>query len=583
MKIGFIGFGKSVHRYHMPFVDKVENIEVVGYYTRGNSTFEMPYPGTEHLKRFATVEELLASEADLIVVCTSVLHYEFSKQALESGKHVLCEKPLCNTLEQANELYKIAKQNKLLLSPYQNRRFDTDFVSVFEQIESGKLGQVAEIISNHTQDRFVASNQKSNKYNGMVYGHAVHFLDQIVSKYGQPEDVVYDITNQRDFLYGGTGDIDDYYHIQLIYNNLRVGVNFNAIAVKAPPRFVVYGSTATLEKYGIDCQEYYLKQGRYLDDPEFGFIPKSEYPVIYNRDGRIDTIEVENKDYTQFYQLIQDAVDNKGSMPVSEHEAKVVINIMETMVEGREYKKLKTGDNMEKILNFRLLAEDLVNKEGKKIKNIYRSADVSSASASDIDYLCKLGITDIIDLRSDEEITNLIDSDDITVTNIDIIGNGKQNDVGKIAVPDLAELMIDLYQNQFVATNGFTTELNHILNLDGSPFLFHCTAGKDRTGITGAILMHILGFSYEDIKREYLKIDDELVNVIMAKVMEQLEGHQMTIDKEVLLAIASVSESFLEAFLLGITDEYGTIDKYVETKLQINEQTIESLKSFYLE
>lgn len=56
MKAGFIGFGKSVHRYHMPFIDVIEDIEVAGYYTRGSKVFDMPYPGTEKLRRFETIE-----------------------------------------------------------------------------------------------------------------------------------------------------------------------------------------------------------------------------------------------------------------------------------------------------------------------------------------------------------------------------------------------------------------------------------------------------------------------------------------------------------------------------------------------
>lgn len=583
MKVGFIGFGKSVHRYHMPFIAKVPEIEVIGYYTRGSRKFEMPYPGTEAFTRFETIEQLLESEIDLVIICSSAMHYEFSCQALANGKHVLCEKPLCDSLAQAEELYTLAKQNDLILCPYQNRRFDSDFLSVMDVINSGKLGTVAEIISNHTQDRLVPSNAKSTKYNGMVYGHAVHFIDQIVSVYGQPLDVVYDIANQRDYLFRGEGTIDDYYHIQLIYKHLRVGVNFNAIALKEPPRFVVYGSRATLEKYGIDRQEYYLKQGRYAEDPEFGFVPESEYPQIYYPDKSQERVPVKVSDYSRFYKQLLLAVGGKAEVPVSSFEAKVVINIMETIVNKKQYKQLNIGEDMEKILNFRLLGEGTVNKEGRRIKNIYRSADVSMASGKDIERLNELGINNIIDLRSDEEITTLIDSTDINVKNIDIIGNGKQNEVDKIKIPDLAQLMIDLYQKDFINTDGFSTEIEHIVSLEGSPFLFHCTAGKDRTGITGAILMHILGFSYQDIKNEYLKIDENLVQVMINKMMTQFDSIPSDIDAQSLRAVASVSEAFLEAYLLGITDSYGTVDKYVETKLKITDETIAKLKAAYLD
>lgn len=340
MKVGFIGFGKSVHRYHMPFIDVIDSIEVVGYWARGRSQFDMPYPRTEQLTRFETIEDLLESEVELIIVCTSALHYQFTKLALQSGKHVLCEKPLCDTLEQATELYQIADRANLMLCPYQNRRFDHDFVEVFSAIETNQVGQVAEIISNHTQNRFVSTNQQSNKYNGMVYGHAVHFVDQIISKYGQPENVIYDITNQRDWLFEGTGNVDDYYHLQLVYKHLRVGINFTAIAAKEPPRFVVYGSHGTIEKYGIDNQEVYLKQGRYLDDADFGKIPAGHQTLIYDMNGNVREHHHQLKFYDQFYRQLEHAINGQGQLPVSQFEAKVVINILETIVNNRVYKKI---------------------------------------------------------------------------------------------------------------------------------------------------------------------------------------------------------------------------------------------------
>lgn len=237
---------------------------------------------------------------------------------------------------------------------------------------------------------------------------------------------------------------------------------------------------------------------------------------------------------------------------------------------------------MERILNFRLVGEGVVNNEGKRIKNIYRSADVSHASAGDIEHLLELGINHIIDLRSAKEIEQLLSNENIHIENIDIIGNGNQNDVDKIEIHELAKVMIKLYQHDFIASQGFTTELEYIKSLNGAPFLFHCTAGKDRTGITGAILMHLLGFSYEDIKNEYLTIDKTLVDAMMTKALEHFDSLE-PVHYDSIRAVSSVSEAFLEAYLLGITDKYGTVDKYLESKLKVDEQLIEQLKNYYLE
>lgn len=236
---------------------------------------------------------------------------------------------------------------------------------------------------------------------------------------------------------------------------------------------------------------------------------------------------------------------------------------------------------MEQILNFRLVANGMENSEGQKIKNLYRSADVSSASANDIDSLETLGIHDIIDLRTANEITKQLDSEQIKIKHINIIADDKQNQFEMVDVPRLAHIMIDLYQKEFVETDGFKHVLEYILQLEGEPVLFHCTAGKDRTGITAVILMHLLGFSYEDIKAEYLEIDEVLVNFILSKILEQLKDEDV-VHIDSLRAVATVSEDFLEAFMLGVTDAYGTVDQFVEAKLDLNAEHIERLKSWYL-
>lgn len=237
---------------------------------------------------------------------------------------------------------------------------------------------------------------------------------------------------------------------------------------------------------------------------------------------------------------------------------------------------------MEQILNFRLLADGVENRQGKKICNIYRSADVSSANVSDINCLNDMSINHIIDLRSSSEITYLLDTDDINIMNIDIIGNGNQNLVDKYSANELANIMNNLYENDFVNTDGFKMELEYISSLDGQAFLFHCTAGKDRTGITGAILMYLLDFEYEDICAEYLKIDEVLVNAMMNKVMAQFEEHSIDVDIACLRAVASVNQTFLDLYIRGINKQFGTVENYIKTKLGITEQMIAELRSNYL-
>ncbi len=242
-------------------------------------------------------------------------------------------------------------------------------------------------------------------------------------------------------------------------------------------------------------------------------------------------------------------------------------------------------DKMEQILNFRKLADGIVNSDGKKIKNIYRSADVSRASNIDIEQLNQAKIENIIDLRNDDEICRhpLLDHQSIIIKNIQIIKSARQNDMKDIDLSNAMQFMTDLYANEFVTTDGFKQELEYILSLDGAPFLFHCTAGKDRTGITGLLLMHILGFDYDQIKDEYLTIDQQLITAITMMMKSAMGEMVNQVDDQQLRQIAGVHIDFINSFYMGVTERYGTLDNYFEQKLGIGEEQVNKLKANYLE
>lgn len=239
---------------------------------------------------------------------------------------------------------------------------------------------------------------------------------------------------------------------------------------------------------------------------------------------------------------------------------------------------------MEKILNYRKLADGKTNEDGKQIKNIYRSADVSRGSESDCNTLATDGIKAIIDLRSKDERSKhpLLNDERFELKHNNIIDEDKQNHIADFSVAEASNMMCNLYQHTFVDTEGFKNELEYILGLNGDGFLFHCTAGKDRTGITGVILMHILGFSEEDIREEYLKIDPLLVQSISKMMEAQIKEMGIEIDTEALFDFAIVKDEFLNSFFIGVTDKYGTLDNYIEDKLKINAEQILILKQNYL-
>jgi predicted dehydrogenase len=134
---------------------------------------------------FTDANEMLNSGAiDLVVVSTPPnSHYDWAKKALSQGIHVVLEKPMALTTEQCDELLALAKKSELLLVVYQNRRYDLDFLTMKQLIDSGEIGEVFHYES------FVGGYSKPCSYwhsdaevsGGAIFDWGSHFIDQILA------------------------------------------------------------------------------------------------------------------------------------------------------------------------------------------------------------------------------------------------------------------------------------------------------------------------------------------------------------------------------------------------------------------
>lgn len=128
LTIAYIGNGKSANRYHLPFSRQIEGIRVKSIYERSKSIWER----IEGINYTSNLDEILNDpEIQLVVLSLPAsIHYEFTKKCLKAGKNVLVEKPFTETAVEAKELFNLAKEKSLFVQAYQNRRFDSDFLTV---------------------------------------------------------------------------------------------------------------------------------------------------------------------------------------------------------------------------------------------------------------------------------------------------------------------------------------------------------------------------------------------------------------------------------------------------------------------
>ena len=127
--VGVIGFGLGGRVFHAPFVNAASGLRLAAILQRKGNEAAEAYPATQIVR---SLDEMLADKTiELVVVTTpNATHFELAKQALEAGKHVVVDKPFTATSEEALKLGQLAKSKGLLATPFHNRRWDGDFLTV---------------------------------------------------------------------------------------------------------------------------------------------------------------------------------------------------------------------------------------------------------------------------------------------------------------------------------------------------------------------------------------------------------------------------------------------------------------------
>lgn len=238
--------------------------------------------------------------------------------------------------------------------------------------------------------------------------------------------------------------------------------------------------------------------------------------------------------------------------------------------------------HIKKVNNFRSIGS-IKNKDGRILKDsiFYRSGDLHQLKESK--KITELKINNIIDLRTNNEVFK---KHDVLIPNITIhyypAFDDKEDQMnqakklvlkGKVNVNDANDRMIKFYKEYPTEnTQVIKAIITELLDSD-SPILFHCTAGKDRTGIIGAIIMKILKFDDQTIFQEYLLSNNLRKKIILKRLNKAKNLHFLfpKMDLGVLEKLSWVESSYLKASFDEINSKYGSIDNYINTILEISE------------
>jgi predicted dehydrogenase len=329
LNVALLGYGFASKTFHAPLLTNVPGLRLTHIVSSDSAKVKKDYDVTV----LANAEEAFAlPEIDLIVIATpNTTHFDFAGKALNAGKHVVVDKPFTNTFAEAMELVTLAKSCRRLLSVFQDRRWDSDFLTVRQVVASGALGEVAHLDSpddrNHPEPR-QSCHELPGPGSGIWFDLGPHLVDQALQLFGPPEAVYADLEMQR-----ARGQAVDYFHVILRYGRNRVIVHGASLVAAETPRFAIHGALGSYTKFGMDPQEEALKRGEIPGTPGWGQDEQVGTLITKKGDG-FDKRQVPNVagNYLAYYEGIRDAISLGAPNPVTPDQALAVINVLETGV-----------------------------------------------------------------------------------------------------------------------------------------------------------------------------------------------------------------------------------------------------------
>ncbi|KAG2507336.1 hypothetical protein JM16_009003 [Phytophthora kernoviae] len=327
--VGLVGFGTGSSVFHAPLVLSSGQFELTHVLERSTSKSQSLSPAPKIVR---SMDELLNTDVQLVVISTpTTVHFEQAKLAMEAKRHVVVDKPLCVTAQQAKELCAIAKANGVIFSVFHNRRFDCDFLTVRSLIEDGTLGEVQKFEVHYDRYRPIMKGywkEKAGQCGGVLYDLGAHVTDQALQLFGKPDSVVSDVQIQRE-----GAENDDFFRLEFKYNKFperEVILSAGMLVKELGPKYTVVGTKGTFEKYGEDIQEDALRAGKRPGDAGWGQEPETAFGKFTDATtGETRAIPSKLGSYEVYYKNIAAVIRGEEALLVDPEEVIEQIRIIE--------------------------------------------------------------------------------------------------------------------------------------------------------------------------------------------------------------------------------------------------------------
>ena len=318
-----IGYGYAGRSFHSYLISLTPGLTLHGIASSDPAKREQ-IVRERHCKAYSSFDEVIADPAvDLVVLATpNDVHADLAIRAMEAGKHVVTDKPMCVTLAEADAMVATAERTGRVLSIFQNRRWDGDFLTVQQLLAEGKLGQVrwAEL----AWQRWGAPRGwrgEAAKGGGRLFDLGAHLLDQLLLLFPQPIAGVY-CRIHYDFP---DRNVESHALLTVHFADGATGVcDLSSLSAINKPHVHIFGDKGTFIKYGLDPQEDAMRAGQ-IDTAV-------EDPALYGKlhDGTTETIIPTHPGrWRSYYENIHDVLTNGAELAVKPQQVRRVMAVFD--------------------------------------------------------------------------------------------------------------------------------------------------------------------------------------------------------------------------------------------------------------
>jgi predicted dehydrogenase len=329
--VGLIGYGLAGSCFHAPFIATTPGLRLVAIVTSHPDRQEQARRAHPRARIVAAVEELWTSGAvDLVVIASpNRTHVPLARAAIAAGKAVVVDKPIAATAGDARGLIEDARRHGTLLTVFQNRRWDGDFLTLQRLLADGQLGQPLRFESRFERWRPAVKQgwrerPAPEEAGGLLYDIGSHVIDQALQLFGPADDVYAELDRRRE----GT-EVDDDVFVALTHRSgVRSHLWMSVMAAEPGPRFRLVGTGGTYTKAGLDVQEEALRRGARPDAAGWGEEPEDRWGRLTNQSG-VRVVRTAPGGYQHFYAALADALRSRGPVPVDPVDAAATLEIIE--------------------------------------------------------------------------------------------------------------------------------------------------------------------------------------------------------------------------------------------------------------